>query len=563
MHRFLPALFCFCFAALTARGLELKETRWGFDGRVVAGCFNIFSVRLAQPGNKPFDGELIFREMRGVQPVGAPIIQPLYLTPGTERWAQFTVLISTESDWTLEWGRSAKERVTIDAPKIAAPATVLLVDSTTPFGAEMRLRAFPEDLFPTSVSATAALDAVVLDHPPRWEAPRREAFLDWIRRGGIVHLIRGGHRVPTFDGDLDPLNTSGARARLGAGWIVRHEITRAECSAEFLAQAGFPTRALKTDAPTIIYGFDQALFRGLAAMTRPKIAWWLIYLLTLAYLAMIGPFHYRWSKLFDWRISLAILGATVSVFAIAFLIAGRRGAGERQLAHSLSVAHALGQRRYDVLQWSSAFVTEGDLYQLTHSAPANFYSATSDIERVNGRILNGRDGHFQVDIPLYSSRPFVHAAVMRGDDTSLEVLRWEPNEILLRPAMEFPRAEETWALWDGKFHPVRQVNRLLKIEPGEFESDFFDAKHLAGVNALQHVDRALEWKKLLRPLIGRALGGAPGMANYSPPRQLPADQLQLFIYAPVPKGFQLQGKGFGEETGKVLYVQHVFKPVSP
>src|SRR5687767_10775472 len=133
MYRFLPALFCFCFAAPTARALELKETRWGFDGRVVAGCFNIFSVRLAQPGNKPFDGELILREMRGVQPVGAPIIHPLYLTPGTERWAQFTVPISVETDWTLEWGRGAKERVTIDAPKIAAPATVLLVDSTSPF----------------------------------------------------------------------------------------------------------------------------------------------------------------------------------------------------------------------------------------------------------------------------------------------------------------------------------------------------------------------------------------------------------------------------------------------
>ena len=407
---------------------------------------------------------------------------------------------------------------------------------------------------------------MVLDHLPRWEAPRREAFLDWIRRGGIVHLIRGASGFPAFEGDLAPLNTIGARERLGVGWIVRHDVTRAECSGEFLGQAGFPVRALKTDAQTVVYGFDQSLFRGLAGLTRPEIAWWLIYLLTLAYLGIIGPLHYRWSKLFDWRISLGILGGTVCVFAIAFLIAGRRGAGETQIVHSASIAYALGERRYDVVQWVSAFVTEGDLYKLTHPAPANFYSATSDIERVNGQILNGREGHFLVDIPLYSSRPFVHSGVMRGDDTSVDVLNWDKKEITLHSGKNFPRADEIWARLNEKFLLVRQENGLLILAPdssGETEAVFFDPNHFRTLTAMEYANSGLEWKTLLRPLIGRALGGVAGMANYSPARPLPADQLQLFVYAPIPDGFHLQGKGFGRENGRVLYVQDVFKPVAP
>lgn len=565
MPRCLFALACLQLAALTAHGLELKEMRWGFDGRVVAGRLNIFSVRLAQPGNKPFDGELILRETRGPQSVGAPLVQPLYLTPGTERWVQFTVLISMEADWLLEWGRGSKESAKIDAPKLAAPATVLLLETSSTVIAETRIRTFPEDLFPTSVSATAALDAVVLDHLPRWEAPRREAFMDWIRRGGIVHLIRGGSTLPAFEGDLAPLNTTGMRERFGAGWILRHDVSRAECTAEFLKQAGFPMRGLKTDNSIVIYDFDQALFRGLAGLTRPEIAWWLIYLLTLAYLGIIGPFHYRWSKLFDWRISLAILGGTVCVFAIAFLVAGRRGAGETQVANSASIAYALGDRRYDVIQWSSAFVTEGDLYKLTHSAPANFYSASSDIERVNGQILNGREGYFEVDIPLYSSRPFMHCGVMRGDDTSVDVLQWDKDGITLRPGKDFPRADEIWGFWDQQFRRIRSENGLLTLESSgtwATEENFFAAEHFRGLNGVQF-ERGLDWKTLARPLIGRALGGVAGMANYSPARPLPGNQLELFIYAPVPDGFRLQGKGFGREKGKVLYVQHIFKPGNP
>jgi hypothetical protein len=571
MNRLFLSLLCLSIPLLAApvRALEVKETRWGFDGRVVQGHFNILSVRVAQNGARAFDGELVLRETRGGEGnVGAPLVQPLFLTPGTERWVQFTPFISAEYEWLIEWGRGPKERLKIDPAKSGAPATVLLADPTSAFASENRLKIFPEDLFPATVAATDGLDAVALDHVPRWEAPRRAAFLDWLRRGGLVHLLRGANGIPTFDGDLAVLNVGVPRERVGAGLVVRHDTTRAECSAEFLTRAGYAPRELVEGKGNVLYGFDQALLRGLAGLTRPEIAWWLIYLLTLAYLTIIGPLHYRWSKRYDYRVSLGIFLGTVVAFAIAFILAGRRGSGEVQIVNSVSIARSLGERRFDVMQWASAFATDGDLYKLTHSAPANLYSMTSDVESVNGRILNGRDGYFEVDIPLYSSRPFLHRGVMNGDDTNVQVSEWTNDRITLQAGKDFPSGVgRMWARSNTGFLEFEKHGGEWTwnrgVHPPQLEQNVFDSKKLEVINALQFQETALLWDNLFLPLVASALGGVEGMPNRSPARDLPRDQLQLFIYAPVPAGFHMQGKGFRHEKGWVLYVQDVFKPTAP
>ena len=550
--------------ASPALGVEIKETRWGFEGRVVASRFNLLSVRVAHAGPAPFEGELILRETRGgEQPVGAPLVQPLYLTPGAERWVQFTPFVAAEYDWLLRWGRKTNEGLTIPPAKFGAPATVLLVQPG-PFNPAGQLRAFPDDLFPSTVSATDSLDMVALDHIPRWEASRREAFLDWVRRGGVVHLLRTGDGFPAFEGDLAPLNTTTPEERLGAGRIVRHEATRAGFNPEFLQNAGFPVRELKPPTEVNYYAFDNALLRGLASMTRPEIAWWLIYLLTLVYLGVIGPLHFRWAKRLDYGLSLGIVGGAVAVFSIAFLVAGKRGAGERQMTHSVGIAHALGGGRYDVTQWLSAFAVSGDTYKLTHPASSNLYSASSDVENVNGRIFNGRDGRFLVDLPLYSSRAFMHRAVMTApEDVSVEVERWDEKAITLRTTKDFPPAEEIWARWNGQFRRMHfAANQIVLDTSGSWqpEPSFFTPGQMHALGALELNETKPDAKTLWRPLIARALGGIEGMLHYSPPRPLPKDQLQLFIYAPVPAAFRLQGKGFGREEGWVLYVQDIFKP---
>src|SRR5688572_8375919 len=103
LHPILRFAFA-CLLLLAAQGeaLEVRESRWGFDGKAVPGRFNILSIRLFETGPKPFDGEISLVETRGVgQVVGAPHAQVTYLTPGTERWVQFVVYVSGEHEWSL------------------------------------------------------------------------------------------------------------------------------------------------------------------------------------------------------------------------------------------------------------------------------------------------------------------------------------------------------------------------------------------------------------------------------------------------------------------------------
>ena len=63
---------------------------------------------------------------------------------------------------------------------------------------------------------------------------------------------------------------------------------------------------------------------------------------------------------------------------------------------------------------------------------------------MRGRVVNGKDGQFIADIPLYSSVAFTHRAMMEGDDTSVAVEKWEVtggavSALRLKPGPKFPK----------------------------------------------------------------------------------------------------------------------------
>lgn len=564
--------------AAQARPLEIKETRWGFDGRVVPERFNILSVLVANPTPVPFEGELALEETRGMeQSVGAPYVQPIYLAPHSARYVQFQPFVAHEGSWLLRWGRGAKESEKLDEPRFAGPARVVLTEPESAFASRTGVRTFPDDLFPTTAAATDALDAVVLDHAPRWEASRREAFLDWLRRGGTVHLLHGANgQHPEFSGDLAVLNGTGPQTRVGSGTVRRHAIARGDLAEKFLDEHGSPARELKRGQSVMLYNLDSTLLQQLAALTRPEIAWWLIYLLTASYIFVVGPGHYFWGRQWNWRLSIAAFAGVVALYAVAFAWAGKRGANETQRVHSLAIARALGGGRCDVTQWISPFMTRGDLYRLTHDAPSNLYAVAADFEAVRARIQSGRDGSFAADIPLYSSRPFLHRAVMRGPDTSVTVEKWTQDEklvlrelVLVPGAASFPEGiTEMFARHGGSFYPMKQNGNRWERQSQILASDFFAAQHLTGMQTFrgsrQREVADESWlEKPVRVLVGRAIGGVEGLQFQVPPKPFAPDHLQLFIYAHAPESFRVKGGDFESHTGRVLYVQDVFRPALP
>jgi len=559
------------FLTHAALALEIKEIRWGFDGKAVPNRFNLLSVLVAQEGGtRPFEGDLSLLDTRGNEMTfGAPLVQSLYLSPGTQRWVQFVPFVGHEFEWRLAWGKDNRTRVPVSAPKFGPPATTLLRDATSVFVEASRFPTFPEDLFPTSVAATDGLDQLVLDHVPRWDAPRREAFLDWLRRGGIVHLLRGPEGHPRFTGDFAELNipANQDKTRVGAGRVVRHEAERGEVDEAFLKNAGYPLSEFRKldgrESGTILYNFDETLLQNLASLTKPEVQWWLLYLLTLAYLALIGPVHYVWSRKIDWRLALGGFLGTVAVFALAFIIAGHRGSGEKQTSHSLAVARSLGGDRWDVQQWVSAFATKGDFYKLTHSAPSNFYSIPSDNEAVNARAFGGKDGHLDADIPLYSSRPFLHRAVLTGPKADVKVRGWTKESIILDLSEDIPgKITSAHARWMGQVRAANVQGRALVfpnlVTPST--ASLFDDEKLHFLRQFQWAHRNFDPQTANLPLLAYSLRDVAAFPHSLNPRALPPDQLQVFVFAQAPESFAMKGKGFDGGKGHVLYILDVFRP---
>ncbi|MES2569286.1 MAG: hypothetical protein V4710_04430, partial [Verrucomicrobiota bacterium] len=354
-------------------------------------------------------------------------------------------------------------------------------------------------------------------------------------------------------------------------------VSRGGVTEPFLAEHGSPERAVRPGSDVSVYAFNQTLLQNLAALTRPEIAWGLIYALAFTYILVIGPGHYFWAKKMNYRTAIALFAAIVVVYGLCFAWAGRRGIGETQRAHSLSIAYPLEGDRYDVMQWNNAFVTRGALYKLTHAAPANFYSvgAPQTEQNIAGRIQNGRDGFFAMDLPLYSSRPFMHRAVMQGAVTAVTPKEWQTDGsgalkgFAFQPPAGFPtEIHAIHARANGKIHPVK-LNKegLWQMEAGKSEQEFFanlrtDFSAMVPFGRKQDDEKRDEetWlSQKMDDLMAHALGGAERLQHFIPGRPIAPDQLQLFIFARVPEGFRLQGGDFKVERGWVLYVRNVFK----
>jgi len=575
--RFLALALAFLLLPSVAFALEVKDVRWGFDGKVVPNRFNILSVLVHNPSKEPYDGVLILRktDFSGAA-VGAKIVEPCFLSPWAGRWIQFYPYVDRENwRWELRWGPAGRKRMNIKTPRFGPPAQVILEESGTVASRGAVVRGFPEDLFPPTVAATDGLHAVLLDHVPRWEPARRRAFLDWLRRGGAVHLLKragGGH--PVFDGDLAVLNRDADRFTVGQGIVVRHDLDRSA-----LNQAGlrdFPTAELREGEGDIFATVTQSFFSHLARMTRPKHNWAVIFVMLIVYLLLIGPVNYilgwKWR---DFRKTIPVFIALVALFSLGLGAVGSRGYGETAAVHTLTYARLIDHRTCDVTQWSNAFVVDGADYEFHHAGAYNLYSTCEETEDVRGVIDNGRDGRFAVDMPVYSARTFMHRGVMKAEGMGLRITRWEGNATRLQLTLEtgpgFPeKIERAMVLRRGRCHFMRQGENTLRCSGGGLAlAEFLSPEILReGMNFHDHKYKDLEdeaqvlgrFRSMLRPLLSYALGGTKGFPQWVHRPPPPEDHADLFIFAENRDRFTVEAKDIGRELGFVLYHVRLFKP---
>jgi hypothetical protein len=430
-------------------------------------------------------------------------------------------------------------------------------------------------LFPATVTATDGLEALFVDYVPRWQASTRQALLDWIHRGGTLHVLHDlSGNFPEFTSELAVLNSSEARVQYGTGEVLHHARRRQDIDAAFLEDF-LPARQQSSNRG---WQADMAIFQQLKAITYPKHNWHVIHGLSLTYLVLICPGWFLLGRRrIDYRLSMLSFVAVTCLFSLAFNYVGRRGYGESTAVNAVAFAKPLADGQYDVTQWSNVFVTGGDTYRIRHAGSGQLYSTAQQIEEVNGIIENGLDGTFTVDMPLFSSRSFLHRMKVSGPPLKLTALWANANgnleDITIRVEGDLPDFLEASMLYGNQLFslsrgaagleltkPVRPIDlgeqfarsertNMAVMRPAWFQDDGFDDSLEA------------RYRSLFPLLVTRAMEihDQEGAAEF----RLPKGIARVFIYAPMPIGFHIQSGQLGEQTGRVLYAIDVSTTAVP
>jgi hypothetical protein len=579
---------------IQASPLVVKDVRWGFDGKTVPHQFNILSVLVHNPTRTPFEGKLELFQCAGLNSrTGATHVENVYLVPDGSRWIQFYPFVEDNyTTWRLRWGKAPTDQYDVSRPSHGPPARVLLQTSDDLSSPQSRFQRFPSALFPHSVAGTAGLESLLIDHVPRWEASRREAFRDWVYAGGTVHLLQDHNgQFPHFPADLEVFNTDRAQFQYGAGRIVRHSHTRLTITPEQLTADGFPPLSLDPGAQPTIYNPSQAFFQPMLNALRPHHRWWLVNLVGVAYLLLIGPGLY-WGRRFlpDYRVMIGALLLSVAAATALFLVVGRRGHGERSTVYSFTYARALDNRSFRVTQWITAMAAKGSTYTIRHGGTFNTYATASEHEPVYGYIESGAKGHFTVEVPVFSYRSFVHQGKVHGDDLTVKPLEWAADSELralrleLNPA--FPRLiHSACAVYNERIYPLTLSGNQLAATPEPTP----DGSPSTTISSMTLAEMTLGYKPthaavnfpfaeddakprrsdtthlrtLLPVAIGWALGGGDSFSYRISGGASTTHQLQLLVLTESPPEFGIAGNALGTEYGCTLYHLPLPTPEQP
>ena len=94
----LLALVCILGLGLGVRAqVVVQDIRWGFDGKVVRGEFNLLCLTLHNRSEKTFDGPVRLRHGIGFQSRGVAQVARCYLGPGDRRRLQFHPFVGDEA----------------------------------------------------------------------------------------------------------------------------------------------------------------------------------------------------------------------------------------------------------------------------------------------------------------------------------------------------------------------------------------------------------------------------------------------------------------------------------
>lgn len=560
-----------------AGDIEVESVHWGFDGRAVAPAFNPLTVIVFNPGGNDLAGELELQRLRnGYWPVGLPIRQPVFLSPATRRPVRFYPYVVGEfDDWRLSWISRDGTRRELDTGglrmRIGEPANVLLQPSSQLTGSGGRLRELDESWFPPVSTATTGLGGVFLDHSPRWDVPRRRTFLEWLGRGGTLHVLKGPDGRPVeFGAELKVLNGTGVLTRVGAGRVIRQPFGLDEIPdpLPLPSETKQPTvtgiRPLRFDVELLVPLDDQGIFSKLRSMTRPSRNWILIYICCVIYMVVLFPGGFVYGQGGrDFRAVLKMLGVTVVSFSLIFYLVGRREDSARLTVRTATVAHHLAGGDLEYQQWVEAAATRGGEYRFTHQGRARLYSTAQNFEKLVGRIQHGQDASLTAEVAPHSSSTFLVHGRLPGEGIGLtpievEITGGQLQSLVLATGEGFPETVDRASVMVGghRFPLVYRDGRLqFDRAAGVRAPSSSRKKRKPALSIDPELDQRREvaevFDEIFENLVLRSLGFVDRVkaSRFS----LPPDRIRVFVYAPATDRLAVQVDETADQLGRVLH----------
>lgn len=590
----IAAFWLALFSMVAFAQLDVERVSWGIDGKLRKGKFNLVTVEVRNVSEETFDGELTLQPTQGLgQGADIPLVQPdVFIEPLGTRAVQFVVFVpgGAADSYTIRWGRGPDRTYQPDDDPPTSDMQAVVQFLATGQTEAASVPSVDDASFPTSVAGFDGVEAILLNHVPRWDELRARALKDWVYQGGTLHLFEETPgKFPEFGQSLAELNEPSPSFSLGGGRVVRHAMNLSAAKREYVLAnisnslervQSEPTQPYNENDPNNFNNYYAQDFDGagnlntlLKQLTQPQHSWPLIYLLAILYLLAIFPGCWLLGrKRGDFRITYGVLIGVIALFSLGFRTVGARGYDEETVINTLAVARPVSGGRATVTQWGNFFVTGGGQFAIKHAAEGAVYGSGQANEAVRGFSLNRPYGEMRVDIPSFSGRTMVSTGVFKIDAPRFEVAEFRQQggtpSLTLRianfdrwNASGFHGAE---ALVGNSLYMLTNAGDRLTLSPNPRPV----ATELQGSSltvyqnqwaSQQELSADLQLLRAKSILMRQDLGIArhDQLGNWS----LPADRVRVFLYYDLPEEMKATVSANVKEQGRLLWVVDV--PVVP
>ena len=475
LKKVLPFYLLFSFQLF---GLQVGKIQWGFNNKIKKQTFNFVSFEVLNDSPSIFDSEITFQQSgSGVSSI---LKKKLFLNPGQRKTVQFYCYLDHNyNDWLVKW--DGNQAYIPKAPE-SEGAFSYIAQGFSPVRMDRGISLFPAASFPTTVSMTDDLEGAVLDHNPDWSPLQREAFMDWLKKGGVLYILNDRSQTkPQFTSIMSELNSPEDRFFVGNGRVYREKISISSFKKPYYD---------KSDRINEVDSDSSEYFQALQYLVKTDHNWSLIYFLIFVYLVIIGPVNFLiGKKTRDWKVPNLFFLVTVAGFSILFSIIGRRGYGEETKLTSVSLADQIVPGKYDVNQWTNIFVTSGDLYTLSHKGTTNLYYSHSEIGKKT--IIDADANSFTADIPLFSSRRMIHRAKLDGPAFNVEVVPGQGiNSSAVKVTSKDAKIDKVWIIRNGAIYRTA-ISSGIYEETSQVENYYDSYGYREYRDAYEEIEKSL------------------------------------------------------------------------